>query len=129
MEKFYKKLKITRFVLYVITAIFLLLQLLWQPFVYFAIITASLALICLAAYQLLSYSDLKRDMKDGYHDYLVDAYKTGTISQAQLDANTKDLYPVYKRMFTGELWTKFGLFILFFGLAITLIAVLIKLVF
>lgn len=128
MEKFYKTLNTTRIVFCVLTVAFLLLQFVWQPFVYFAIVTGSLVFITLGVHQIISYHELKLAIQDGYETYLEEAYSNGTISKEQFEQKTQDLFPTYEKMYRGDKWKKIGLFLLFFGLAVTLIMVLVKII-
>lgn len=128
-DKFYKNFKIVRIVLYTLTAVFLLLQFVWYPFVYFALVSAVLVLISLSVNELFLYVDLKKRIEKGYDLYLQDQYRNGAISKEQFETKTQSLYSVYKKMYLKEKLVRIGLFILFFGLAVTLIGTFIKVVF
>lgn len=129
MEKIKKGLKITRITLWILTALFLLLQFVWKPFVYFAFASLTLAFVDLAILTIFLYQNLKKRIESGYDIYLVDCYNRGEISKSQFDEKDKSRFAEYSKMYKSDKAKLIALFILWFGLAVILLAILFKQIF
>lgn len=126
MEKINKNLKIIRIVLYCLIALFLLLQFVSRIFIYFAVAGVVLLLVNLAVMQIFKYKFLKIKIKGGYNLYLADCLKDGFISKQQYENKTQDLYIEYLKMFKKDKFAIMGLFILYFGLAVSFLVYLLR---
>lgn len=121
-----RNLKRIRVVLYILTALFLLLYFIWKPFLYFAAVCAVLIFVNFASLQILNYSRLKREISEGYYVYLVEGYNEGKISKEQLDRKDDCYFSEYSNGFRAEKLKYLLFFILWFGLTVTLITAMIK---
>ncbi|MDD2227630.1 MAG: hypothetical protein PHH71_03540 [Clostridia bacterium] len=126
MRKLEKNLKIVRLILYFLTALFLLLQFAWQPFLYFALISLVLIFIDLSVLELYKYSEVKTQIKINYEIYLVECYNAGKISKEQLDAKDRCYFQEYSRQYRLDKLRKILFFLLWFGLAVALLIIVLQ---
>lgn len=98
-------------------------------FKYFAIVGGTLGFVTLCVYEIYKYKDLQEKIKQGYDLYLLDYYREGFITKEQFLAKAPELYPEYRKLFRKEKWSRILVFLLFFGLALSLVTYLIKIIF
>lgn len=122
MEKLNKNLKITRIVLYILTAVLLLLQLFWNSAIYFAFLTLIIAMLCFAVNELYAFIDLKNN------GAYVEKANTKFSSEEKADDVVKEKVQD-NNLLSKQKKQKMGYFILFFGIAVVLMTVLIRLLF
>jgi len=124
-----RSLKIIRICLYLITAVFLLLHFLWQPFLYFAMTSLMLLFVNLAVLEVFRYNEIKMQIKSDYEVYLVKCYNEGQITKMQLDAKDKIFYPEFVKGFKSSKLSRMLFFLLWFGLAVTMLIMVLKEIF
>lgn len=124
-----RSLKIIRICLYFITAVFLLLQFIWQPFLYFAMTSLMFVFVNLAVLEIFNYNGIKKQIKNDYDVYLVKCYNEGKVTKAQLDEKDKVYYPEFAKTFKSNKLKRMLFFLLWFGLAVALIIIILKEIF
>lgn len=124
-----RSLKFIRIVLYFITAMFLLLQFAWHPFVYFAMASLLFIFVNLAVLEIFKYNEIKKEIKNEYEVFLVKCYNEGKVTKNQLDSQDKIFYPEYVKSFRTDKIKKILFFILWFGLAVSLLIIILNEIF
>lgn len=124
-----RSLKMIRICLYLITAVFLLLHFLWQPFLYFAMTSLMLLFINLAVLEIFRYNEIKKQIKNDYEVYLVKCYNEGKVTKAQLDAKDRIFYPEFAKSFKSSKLSRILFFLLWFGLAVAALIIVLKEIF
>lgn len=124
-----RSLKFVRIILYFITAMFLLLQFAWHPFIYFAMASLMIIFINLSVLEIFKYNELKKNITSGYEVFLVGCYNEGKITKSQLDSLDKTYYLEYEKSYKSEKLKKLLFFLLWFGLAVALLIVILQEIF